>query len=662
MSIPLPPVPSPAATGGGDELSKVVYEQLVLGACLLDPKEMDDAADLLTPDHFQDERNRLCFEAMLQLLKDGKPVNMMTVVDHLVSTNRFRLSDITKYCAHLMQNYPGGIDSVRSYASTLHNIAGSKETIRRLQGAIQALQSGEDPSEVIEIVTAATSGLKATLIKSAEQEMPAPLDDCSHYEQTPFPIQLLPSQVRDFCLELSEATQTPIDLSAVSALGVMASCVQGKAYVHVNNTWREPLCLFTVVAAESGERKGPVFSSLMRPIIRHEKNRRAEIEKETKKIAFRAKLLKRQYAKALDAAGKGDTSAEQEIARIEEELASLDAPRSGQLIIQDSTAEAIALAMSRNRGRIVLADSEGGFFSNIMGRYNQGEPNVSNLLKAWSNEPVRINRAKRDEPIIIDDPYITAIMSVQPTVIASLGNKSVSEQGFHPRWLFSLPKSMVGERKAWPESMTRDGIESYEGIINHLLEIPDAYGEPMPIRLSETAESMIRGFMKEIDEECREGGRYHPIKGWALKAHGQATRIAGIFHLARYGGSSGVHEIDGPTAERAVLVMRYFLQHAFAAYRLMGLETYSVAGDAHRLLDWMISTYDRYFTETRLQRACKNWFGATRKKRAVELLVERGWLIRQGGEGRTGPGRPKGFYYLLNQLAFEARERYKSGG
>lgn len=644
-----------------DKMKSETYESQILGACLLDADQMVEASEVLTPDHFQIPQNRLYFEAMIDLQGEGKPINSVTLLEHLTSKgHQFR--EHTLRIATLEQQYLGSPRTVKEYAPTLHTLAGARETARRLQDAIVALQSGEDPAEVIEIVTAATSGLKATMIRAAEQEMPAPLDDGPSYERTPFPVELLPQQVAEFCRQVAEATQTPIDLSAVSSLGVMAACVQGKALVRVNGTWQEPLCLFTVVGAESGERKGPVFSSLMRPIIKHEKSRRASIEKEAKKIAFRLKVLKRQYAKALDAAGKGDATAEQEIARIEEEMSGMDAPGSGQLIIQDSTAEAIAQAMSRNRGRIVLADSEGGFFANIMGRYNQGSPNVSNLLKAWSNEPVRINRAKSDEPLIIDDPYMTAIMSVQPTVIASLGNRAVSEQGFHPRWLFSLPKSMVGERKAWPESVSRAGIEGFESMINFLLDVPEGRDGPMQMKLSEGAESSIRGFMKEIDEGCRDGGTYHPIKGWALKAHGQATRIAGILHMAQWGGSCGVHEIDGETAGRAVMIMRYFLQHAFAAYRLMGLETHSVVGDANRLLDWMLETYDRCFTETRLQRASKNWYSAARKKKAVELLVERGWLIRQGGEQRVGRGRPKGFYYLLNQLAFEARGRYKDGG
>lgn len=70
-----------------------------------------------------------------------------------------------------------------------------------------------------------------------------------------FPVDAFPPAIRDYVLAVAETTQTPVDMAATAALAVLALCQQGKYRIKGKDDWIEPLNLFTVIVAESSERK-----------------------------------------------------------------------------------------------------------------------------------------------------------------------------------------------------------------------------------------------------------------------------------------------------------------------------------------------------------------------------------------------------------------------
>ncbi len=68
--------------------------------------------------------------------------------------------------------------------------------------------------------------------------------------------------------------------------------------------------------------------------------------------------------------------------------------------------------MAAHGQRIAMLEAEGGFIDTLAGRYSSGVPNLDAVLKAWSGEAVRIDR-RHAEPILLDDPTLTLILSVQ---------------------------------------------------------------------------------------------------------------------------------------------------------------------------------------------------------------------------------------------------------
>ena len=61
-------------------------------------------------------------------------------------------------------------------------------------------------------------------------EAPIPFDE---FTLPIFPVDALPRVVRDYVLAVSESTQTPVDMSASAALGVLSICTQGKYRIRI---------------------------------------------------------------------------------------------------------------------------------------------------------------------------------------------------------------------------------------------------------------------------------------------------------------------------------------------------------------------------------------------------------------------------------------------
>lgn len=91
-------------------------------------------------------------------------------------------------------------------------------------------------------------------------ETPLPFDE---YDLPAFPVDALPEVIRRYVLAVAESTQTPVDMAAVEALGIVSLCCQGKYFIRGNADWAEPLNTYMVVIMEPAERKSSVLSMMI---------------------------------------------------------------------------------------------------------------------------------------------------------------------------------------------------------------------------------------------------------------------------------------------------------------------------------------------------------------------------------------------------------------
>ncbi len=81
-------------------------EQCVLGAILQQKGMMAKAVDLITPDDFYLDNHKAIFKAMVTLFDRNQPQDMVTVINHLTSTNALEGSGGAAYIATLTDTVP----------------------------------------------------------------------------------------------------------------------------------------------------------------------------------------------------------------------------------------------------------------------------------------------------------------------------------------------------------------------------------------------------------------------------------------------------------------------------------------------------------------------------------------------------------------------------
>jgi replicative DNA helicase len=105
-------------------------EQSVLGGLLLDNGAADRIADFLNGDHFYSDAHRLLYNAIMQLIGDNKPADVVTAAEALGSINKLDYVGGMAYLGALVENVPTAAN-IRRYAEIVHERA----ILRRLAAA-----------------------------------------------------------------------------------------------------------------------------------------------------------------------------------------------------------------------------------------------------------------------------------------------------------------------------------------------------------------------------------------------------------------------------------------------------------------------------------------------------------------------------------------------
>ncbi len=104
-------------------------ELAVLGGIMLDPEALERLEGSLLPEHFYVERHRLIFTAMLELTKNGQPVDGITVKDFLEQRGQLDTCGGEAYLAELISAIPTSAH-VRHYADIVRERAVLRELLQ----------------------------------------------------------------------------------------------------------------------------------------------------------------------------------------------------------------------------------------------------------------------------------------------------------------------------------------------------------------------------------------------------------------------------------------------------------------------------------------------------------------------------------------------------
>ena len=467
-------------------------------------------------------------------------------------------------------------------------------------------------------------------------ETPLPFDE---YDLPSFPVDALPETVRRYVLAVAESTQTAVDMAAVEALGVGSLCSQGKYFIQGNADWAEPLNIYTVVILPPAERKSSVLSVMIRPVEEYEKEENSRRNAGIIESQMVLSRLEKEKRSLVERASKGKAT-EEEVRAKATEIAKYEPVKPLRLFVDDVTSEKLTSVLAENKGRAAVVSAEGGIFDIISGLYSRNV-NIDVFLKGHSGDTIRVDRIGRASESIIH-PALTMVLAVQPEVLNGLmSNNTFRGRGLTARFLYSMPKSTVGSRSFSTKPIPEGVRARYRALIETILSSDN---EQEPISLDDGAREVLEDLFNEIEGRLK--GDLAEISDWAGKFVGAVLRISGILHVMKYPKDSMFDAVDRETMEHAVIIGRYFLTHAKAAYSLMGADT--VNKDAQHLLSFIKRERLAEFSRRDAMRLCRSFKTADSLQPVLNRLCEYGYIAVKPQEPTLGVGRRPSEIYLTN--------------
>lgn len=323
-----------------------------------------------------------------------------------------------------------------------------------------------------------------------------------------FPTDAFPPSLREFVEAEALATQTPVDMAALFALGSIATVSGGRARVEPVPGWVEGTNIFVTAVMEPGSRKSAVERDVKAPIVEHE---RALAEKERPNIAelaSRRRVAEARRDRTEKAAGNAKPTdrfgLEQEAfdaARAVDEIVVPPLPR---FFTADTTPEALGSLLAAHGGRMAVLSAEGGIFDLMAGRYSNGIPNLDVFLSGHAGDTLRVDRRNRP-PEFVDRPALTMALAAQPFVLRKLGrNGEMTGRGLLDRFLYAVPVGNVGFRKSSPPPVPERVRELYASQLTTLANSLAPYDrEPYVLRLEPDAVDALTAWREELEPRGR---------------------------------------------------------------------------------------------------------------------------------------------------------------
>lgn len=460
----------------------------------------------------------------------------------------------------------------------------------------------------------------------------------------PFPIDCLPSRLRNYVEAVAIHTQTPMDMAAGAALGVLAACLQGKVKVEGNIGHYEQTSLYIFLIAPPGSRKSAVIHAMTAAIEDYEQK-----YNEGNKTAMRRNKQEREslqrdinrLTRQLEV--KYDTLTELELQHTQDKLVELPEIKPLQIFTDDCTSESMIRLLKDNHGRMALISAEGGAFDNIVGRYTK-KPNLDVWLKGICGDTIRVDRINR-EPDYIRNPALSMIISAQPGVLSELMQSSLLDgRGFLARLFYiNIPSA------AMPKSFRSAPIpatirEDYDHLIFHLLNLSE--NEPITLHLAPEAISQMDELCHSVEAYLR--NEHRDMREWGSKYIGLVLRTAGLLHIA----ADGAGDIQTEMVENAIRIGSYAFHHALYAYSILGADetvekALHVVTKLRKLSVTSISRSDLY-------QKCRGRFfrDAKEMEPALNLLEQHGYIWLDV-PAYSGVGRPSVGTIYVNPAALK---------
>ncbi len=344
------------------------------------------------------------------------------------------------------------------------------------------------------------------------------------------PVDGLSPNATEMLRKVASSLQCPVDI-ALSAMFATVGVAMGKRVIIDDGKYRNYPCLWVCVVAPSGSNKSTPIRFFLQPLKDRDSYNYG---------VYREEL--RAYRQAGDDKG--------------------DKPVFKQYVISDSTPEARNQVLSVNPNGILLyRDELKGMIDDFCRYAKSGE--LSQMLSMFDSDTIVVNR-KSDEPLLIKDPFMSIVGSIQPSVLVdTFGNDNMMNNGFNQRWLFCYPESGMPEMYndvSIPQSVISDWKDFIYNLIMYDFSVMGG-----KIYIRGEAKRVYIDYYNSL--QIKKAGADDYLSSVYSKLQIHVIRWAGVAHIL--GNSPTSIDITPEEMEYSVRCMDYFERCALKVYRML---------------------------------------------------------------------------------------------
>ncbi|OAI16562.1 hypothetical protein A1359_07910 [Methylomonas lenta] len=448
-------------------------------------------------------------------------------------------------------------------------------------------------------------------------------------EALPYPLDALPTTIREAVTEVHDFVKCPVSLVACSALAALSLSIQAHVDVRRANKLHGPAGLFMLSIAESGERKSTCDSFFTSEIRKYETE---QAEASAPKIMeyfseFAAWNAEKEglLAAIRDSGKKGNSTQALREDLLELETQEPKAPRVPRLILGDETPEALSWSLAKKWPSSGVVSSEAG---TVLGSHGIGTDsamrNLALLNTLWDGGELSIGR-KTSESFTVRGARLTVALQIQESTLKSFFDKSsglARGTGFLARFLVAWPDSTQGSRSfteapdSWPK------LEIFNQRIAEILkmDVPITAGGwlvPAMMEFTPDAKRLWIMFHDSLEAQLSAGGKLYDVRDVASKAADNAARLAALFQVFQHGKDSAI-EADSFLAASKIVAWHLHESRRFFGELALPVEL----ANAARLDSWLVEYCRRERTHLVGKSDCMQYGPLRTKKLLDEAITE----------------------------------------
>lgn len=457
-------------------------------------------------------------------------------------------------------------------------------------------------------------------------------DPFSEMQTPPFPMELVPTAIREFAE--AEAAMSGFDAGgyAICTLMSIASLIDFRSTLKVNDSWREPPMMWFGVVSESGEGKSPVIKASMQFI--------QEIDDAMK----RSSMAKRKNWRAESDAIKASSKRNAEPVDVPPE------PAMEMLVVNDSTVEALGKVLTENQHGVMYFSAELSRWISSIDAYSSGRSSKDRgaYLEGYDGGGKSINRVHGGFTYVPNWAF-SVMGGIQPDVFTQIfkSTPSSSADGLYQRFMLycmqpsktaslcgvghnryvQRVRDIAGQVHDWASSgriemdkpaLTDEALLEFQGYVNAMRELQRRTSDP---RFSEHL------------------GKF---AGFALRL----TLALHVIECATAGREGWTHTVGVDTLNRTLAIMATLYRHSEVMYTQATQRKGSSREILRDVANIILARRWDSFTLGELQANCSPWRDCADKRirdDAIDLLIEMGWLLDitpdAAGRGRKPMGK-----------------------